>query len=82
MHYTGTLLDGTKFDSSRDRDEPFKFKLGMGQVIKGWDKSVATMKRGERARVVIRSDYGYGKAGSPPKIPADATLGTVFLLRW
>ena len=76
MHYTGTLLNGTKFDSSRDREEPFKFKLGAGQVIKGWDKTVATMKRGEQCRVVLRSDYAYGKSGSPPTIPADATLGT------
>jgi FK506-binding protein 4/5 len=74
VHYTGTLLDGTQFDSSRDRNEPFKFKLGAGQVIKGWDKAVATMKRGERARVTISSEYGYGKAGSPPKIPGDSTL--------
>jgi hypothetical protein len=76
VHYTGTLLDGKKFDSSRDRAEPFKFKLGAGQVIKGWDRTVATMKRGEQCRVVLRSDYAYGKNGSPPTIPADATLGT------
>jgi FK506-binding protein 4/5 len=83
VHYTGTLLDGTKFDSSRDRDDPFKFKLGAGQVIKGWDCSVATMKRGERCRVVLRSDYAYGKSGSPPTIPADATLVfDIELLSW
>jgi FK506-binding protein 4/5 len=76
VHYTGTLLDGTKFDSSRDRSDPFKFKLGAGQVIKGWDRAVATMKRGEQCRVVLRSDYAYGASGSPPTIPANATLGT------
>jgi FK506-binding protein 4/5 len=76
VHYTGTLLDGSKFDSSRDRSDPFKFKLGAGQVIKGWDRTVATMKRGEQCRVVLRSDYAYGASGSPPKIPANATLGT------
>lgn len=83
VHYTGTLLDGKKFDSSRDRAEPFKFKLGAGQVIKGWDRTVATMKRGEQCRVVLRSDYAYGKSGSPPTIPADATLVfDIELLSW
>lgn len=74
VHYSGYLLDGSKFDSSRDRDEKFKFKIGKGQVIKGWDVGVATMKKGEVARFRVRSDFGYGAAGSPPKIPADATL--------
>ena len=80
----GTLdSDGSKFDSSRDRDEPFTFKLGQGQVIKGWDASVATMKKGEQATVIIRGDYAYGAAGSPPKIPADATLRfDIELLSW
>lgn len=78
VHYTGTLLDGSKFDSSRDKDEPFKFKLGTGQVVKGWDRAVATMKKGEKARVTLRADYAYGEAGSPPKIPPNATLGTSF----
>eukprot|EP00271_Cylindrocystis_brebissonii_P015505 TRINITY_DN38413_c0_g1_i1.p1 TRINITY_DN38413_c0_g1~~TRINITY_DN38413_c0_g1_i1.p1 ORF type:complete len:597 (-),score=203.22 TRINITY_DN38413_c0_g1_i1:734-2524(-) len=83
VHYTGTLLDGTKFDSSRDRDEPFTFKLGKGQVIKGWDVGVATMKKGEKAVFTIASDYAYGKAGSPPTIPGDATLKfEVELLDW
>jgi FK506-binding protein 4/5 len=83
VHYTGTLLDGTKFDSSRDRSDPFKFKLGAGQVIKGWDRAVATMKRGEQCRVVLRSDYAYGASGSPPKIPANATLVfDIELLGW
>lgn len=74
VHYVGTLDDNSKFDSSRDRNEQFKFELGKGSVIKGWDLGVATMKRGEKADFVIRADYGYGKTGSPPKIPADATL--------
>lgn len=74
-HYTGTLeKDGSKFDSSVDRGKPFKFKIGQGMVIKGWDEGFASMKVGEKALLVIRSDYGYGKTGSPPKIPANATL--------
>lgn len=84
MHYTGTLdSDGTQFDSSRDRGDPFTFTLGQGQVIKGWDASVATMKKGERSTVIIRGDYGYGETGSPPKIPANATLRfDIELLSW
>ncbi|KAL6054443.1 Peptidyl-prolyl cis-trans isomerase fkbp4 [Balamuthia mandrillaris] len=74
VHYVGTLLDGTQFDSSRERNQPFSFTLGRGQVIKGWDKGVATMKQGERARFTIKPEYGYGSAGSPPKIPPNATL--------
>lgn len=71
----GTLAsDGSKFDSSVDRGQPFKFTIGQGQVIKGWDEGFASMKVGEKAMLVIRSDYGYGKSGSPPKIPADAEL--------
>lgn len=74
VQYTGTLLDGTKFDSSRDRDEPFEFKLGAGMVIKGWDEGVVGMKKGGKRRLTIPSELGYGKQGSPPKIPPDATL--------
>lgn len=74
MHYTGTLTDGTKFDSSKDRQEPFRFKLGAGQVIKGWDIGVATMKRGESSKFTLASDFAYGKRGSPPTIPGGATL--------
>jgi FK506-binding protein 4/5 len=74
VHYVGTLLDGTKFDSSRDRGEKFSFEVGKGAVIKGWDIGVPTMKRGELARFTIRSDYGYGATGSPPTIPSNATL--------
>ncbi|CAA9998207.1 unnamed protein product [Nesidiocoris tenuis] len=83
VHYTGTLLDGTVFDSSRDRDTPFEFPLGKGKVISGWDIGVATMKLGERAVFTIREDYAYGKAGSPPKIPPKATLVfDVELISW
>lgn len=74
VHYTGKLLDGTVFDSSRDRGEYFKFKLGKGSVIKGWDIGVATMKKGESCLLTCKSDYAYGKDGSPPNIPGDATL--------
>lgn len=74
VHYTGTLLDGTKFDSSKDRNEPFTFTLGQSQVIKAWDIGVATMKKGEVAMLTCDAKYAYGKMGSPPKIPPDATL--------
>jgi peptidylprolyl isomerase len=74
VHYTGWLTDGTKFDSSRDRGEPFSFPIGVGQVIPGWDEGVAGMKAGGRRRLVIPSDLAYGPEGSPPVIPPDATL--------
>lgn len=75
VHYVGTLADtGDKFDSSRDRGEKFRFNLGKGEVIKGWDLGVASMTRGEKAKFIIRSDYAYGENGSPPKIPPKATL--------
>ncbi len=72
-HYTGTLDDGSEFDSSRKRGKPFKFVIGRKQVIKGWDKGFATMRRGEKAILRCRSDYAYGKDGSG-SIPPDATL--------
>ena len=73
VHYTGWLTDGKKFDSSRDRGQPFKFGLGAGQVIKGWDEGVAGMKVGGRRRLIIPSSLGYGDRGVGP-IPAGATL--------
>lgn len=73
-HYTGRLLDGTKFDSSVDRGTAFKFVIGTGQVIKGWDEGFGSMKIGEKAILKCAPEYAYGKAGSPPKIPSNATL--------
>lgn len=73
-HYTGTLEDGSEFDSSRSRNKVFEFQIGKGQVIKGWDLGFASMKKGEKAILRIRGDYAYGKRGSPPKIPPNATL--------
>lgn len=74
VHYVGTLTDGSKFDSSRDRDEPFEFTLGKGQVIKGWDVGVAGMKVGGKRKLVIPADMGYGARGFPPVIPPNSTL--------
>ena len=83
VHYEGWLINGSKFDSSRDRDEPFTFKLGVGEVIEGWDLAVASMAPGEVASYTVRSDYAYGWEGKPPKIPVDATLRfEVELIAW
>lgn len=74
VHYTGTLTNGKKFDSSRDRNKPFTFKLGAGQVIKAWDEGVASMTIGERCKLTATPDYAYGAKGYPPVIPENATL--------
>lgn len=74
VHYVGTLLDGSKFDSSRDRNDKFSFEIGKGQVIKAWDIGVATMRIGEVSQLICKPEYAYGAAGSPPKIPPNATL--------
>jgi FKBP-type peptidyl-prolyl cis-trans isomerase len=74
VHYTGTLADGSKFDSSLDRRRPFSFKLGAGQVIKGWDEGVAGMKVGGKRKLVIPYQLAYGDRGYPPVIPARAEL--------
>jgi FKBP-type peptidyl-prolyl cis-trans isomerase len=74
VHYSGWLADGTKFDSSVDRGQPFPFALGAGQVIAGWDEGVAGMKVGGKRRLIIPSDLAYGPAGRAPVIPPDAEL--------
>jgi FKBP-type peptidyl-prolyl cis-trans isomerase len=74
VHYVGTLTNGKKFDSSRDRGDPFSFSLGGGQVIKGWDQGVAGMKVGQLRKLTIPPHLGYGARGFPPVIPANSTL--------
>lgn len=74
VHYTGTLLDGHKFDSSRDRNEPFEFRLGAREVIPGWDEGVKGMRVGGQRQLTIPSSMAYGTRGAPPDIPPNAAL--------
>ncbi|KAF0981421.1 hypothetical protein FDP41_012078 [Naegleria fowleri] len=83
VHYTGTLTSGKKFDSSLDRGQPFVFTLGKGEVIRGWDLGVKSMKKGEKSYFEIPSDYAYGNNAIPGLIPANSTLMfEIELLSW
>lgn len=80
LQYVGTLLNGNKFDSSRDRGQPFQCQIGKGQVIKGWDEGVPQLSLGQKAILTCSPDYAYGARGFPPVIPANSTLK--FEVRW
>lgn len=74
VHYTGTLLNGLKFDSSVDKGKPLEFAIGKGKVIKGWDEGLMTMKVGGKRKLIIPANLGYGANGNPPNIPPNSTL--------
>ncbi len=74
VHYTGTLENGKKFDSSVDRGQPYEFRVGEGAVIKGWDEGLASMKVGGKRKLIIPPALGYGQRGSPPNIPPNSIL--------
>ena len=74
VHYHGTLQDGSVFDSSVQKGRPFKFQVGVGQVIKGWDEGITQLKKGQKATLTCPPDYAYGPDGYPPVIPPNATL--------
>ncbi|KAF9482348.1 peptidyl-prolyl cis-trans isomerase [Pholiota conissans] len=74
IHYVGTLMDGKKFDSSRDRGIPFQTEIGTGKVIKGWDEGVLQLSLGQKALLTATPDYAYGSRGFPPTIPPNSTL--------
>ncbi|THU85457.1 peptidyl-prolyl cis-trans isomerase [Dendrothele bispora CBS 962.96] len=74
IHYVGTLMDGKKFDSSRDRGSPFVTEIGIGKVIRGWDEGVVRLSIGQRALLICTPDYAYGVRGFPPVIPPNAVL--------
>ena len=74
VHYTGTLENGTKFDSSVDKGKPYSFVIGQGVVIKGWDEGLMSMKVGGKRKLIVPSKLGYGTAGRPPSIPPNSTL--------
>ena len=72
--YRGTLENGSEFDSNQNREDPFKFTLGQGMVIKGWNEGFASMRRSEQATLICSPEYAYGARGSPPRIPPNSTL--------
>ena len=74
VHYTGTLQNGTKFDSSRDRGTPMQFRFGLDPMIKGWDEGISTMKVGGRRKLIVPPNLAYGSGGRPPNIPGNSTL--------
>ena len=74
VHYTGTLADGTKFDSSRDSNQPLSRPIGVGLLIKGWDEGIMSMRVGGRRKLIVPPSLGYGPSGNPPDIPPNATL--------